>query len=349
MAAGPIKVNARFYAHRPTGMQRYAIEVSRRFPAGKSELIRPNKPLNGVAGHAWEQLYLPIATGKHLLWSPNNTGPIAVSRQVCTIHDLIPLEFPEWFSPRFVALYRWLMPKLAPRLQHIVAISEFTKQRVMELLKVDEKRISVVHNGVDSIFIPQTPEKIADLRKRMNLGEKPYALCVGSVEPRKNLKTLLEAWAILPDSIRKEYQLVLTGATGSSSVFRQAKLGQVPPDAIFTGYVAQEDLPVLYAGASVFIYPSLYEGFGLPPLEAMAVGTPVVTSNTSSLPEVVLDSASLVDPQSVESIAHGIEQTLTDETLRERHVSGGLKRARELGWDESSRKTWDILQREAAC
>jgi glycosyltransferase involved in cell wall biosynthesis len=343
----PITLNGRFYSHRPTGMQRYAIELVNRLGDGL-QVVRPGHPLRGGLGHVWEQVYLPLVTGKQLLWSPNNTGPLTVSRQVCTIHDLIPLDHPEWFNPRFVALYRWLMPRLTRRLQHIIAISEFTKQRIVEHFQIDPSKISVVPNGVDRAFHPSSPDQIAEVRNILQLGEKPYVLCVSSLEPRKNLKSLLEAWVRLPPSLQNQYQLVLTGAKGNAGVFGDAGLDNPPPNARFTGYVDQAHLPALYSGAALFAYPSLYEGFGLPPLEAMACGVPVLTSNTSSIPEVIGAAAVAVDPENVEAITEGLREMMANEGLRNRLTAQGLQRAAHLSWDDTARATWAILAREAA-
>jgi glycosyltransferase involved in cell wall biosynthesis len=342
-----ITLNGRFYSHRPTGMQRYAIELVSRF-GERLEVIRPHRPLRGGFGHVWEQVYLPLATRKRLLWSPNNTGPLSISRQVCTIHDLIPLDHPEWFNPRFVALYKWLMPRLVAQLQHVIAISEFTKLRLIEHFQIDPVKVSVVPNGVDSAFRPCPPERVKEVRKRIGLGEKPYVLCVSSLEPRKNLKRLLDAWARLPHALHNEYQLVLAGAKGNAAVFGDAGLEDPPPNAMFTGYVAQEDLPALYSGAVLFAYPSLYEGFGLPPLEAMACGVPVVTSGTSSIPEVTDGAAITVDPKNLESVTEGLRELMTNESLRSSLAERGLRRAAQLSWDTTARKTWAILEREAA-
>ena len=342
-----ITLNGRFYSHRPTGMQRYALELVSRI-GSHMDVVRPKHALRGGLGHLWEQLYLPLLTGRKLLWSPNNTGPISVSRQVCTIHDLIPLDHPEWFTPKFVALYRWLMPRLVGNLQHIVAISEFTKIRIIENFKVNPAKISVVPNGVDHAFQPSSPERVTRMRKELGLGEKPYVLCVSSVEPRKNLGALLKAWTALPSKVQKEFQLVLAGAKGSSAVFGDAGLGEPPSGAIFTGYVAQETLPALYSGASIFAYPSLYEGFGLPPLEAMACGVPVLTSNTSSIPEVVGDAGVLVHPEQIDSIVDGLLRLMTDESLRSELAVRGLERAKLLSWDRTAEQTWKILERAAA-
>lgn len=342
-----IALNGRFYSHRPTGMQRYGIELANRL-GDHLAVIRPNRPLRGGLGHVWEQCYLPLATGKHLLWSPNNTGPLSVSRQVCTIHDLIPLDHPEWFNPRFVALYKWLMPRLAKRLQHVIAISEFTKRRIIEHCQIDPLKISVVPNGVDAAFRPCSPDRIAEVRRRLDLGTKPYVLCVSSLEPRKNLKGLIAAWTRLPSFLKNEYRLVLAGAKGNTKVFGDAGLDGAPPDARFTGYVSQDDLPALYSGAALFAYPSLYEGFGLPPLEAMACGVPVLTSNSSSIPEVVGDAALSVDPMNVDAIAEGLRELMTNEDLRKRLAAEGFDRAAQLSWDNTARLTWAVLARESA-
>ena len=313
-----IALNARFLAHRPTGMQRYAIEVSNRLN-GELQVIRPHHNLRGSRGHLWEQLYLPAACRGRLLWSPNNTGPIAVTRQVCTIHDLIPIDHPEWFNPRFSAWYRWLMPKLASRVRHLIAISEFTKQRVIDLLGVDSGRITVVPNGVDSQFTPATPAQISELRDKLGLPPGRYLLSVGSLEPRKNVGRLLQAWERIAPELPKDVRLIVAGAQGASLVFAGMKFDRLPARVQFTGYIAQQDLPVLYSGALAFVYPSLYEGFGLPPLEAMACGTPVVTSDGSSLKEVVRKA------------------------LRKRLSAAGLARARELTWDSTANLTRQVL------
>lgn len=341
-----IALNARFFAHRPTGMQRYALELSRRFE-DRVEVVRPARALRGLVGHLWEQLYLPSAVGKKLLWSPNNTGPLAVSRQVCTIHDLIPLDHPEWFNSRFAAWYEWLLPRLAKKVRHIIAISQFTKRRIVERLGIPPEKITAVLNGVDARFSPRPPQEVEAVRRSLGISSPAYLLCVGSLEPRKNLQRLLQAWAMAQAWLPDEMELVVAGAKGSSLVFETASLGPVPPRVRFAGYVADEQLPSLYAGALALVYPSLYEGFGLPPLEAMACGTPVVTSNTSSLPEVVGDAAILVDPENVDSIADGIFRVLSSATLRYTMRQRGLERAREITWDRAARQTLQVLLEQA--
>ena len=338
----PIALNARFLAHRPTGMQRYALELYRRF-AGYLDPVRPAKALRGPAGHLWEQLYLPSAVRGRLLWSPNNTGPVATSRQVCTIHDLIALEHPEWFSPRFAGWYSWLLPRLARRVRHIIAISEYTKQRIVERLGVPEHHVTVIPNGVDGRFSQRGPEEIESVRRSLGLRSPAYLLCVGSLEPRKNLARLVEAWRRIQSLVPAEVELVVAGGTGDSRVFARASCEPAPPRTQFTGYVPDESLPALYSGALALVYPSLYEGFGLPPLEALACGTPVVTSDATSLKELFGGAAVLINPQQVDSIAEGIWRILCHHSLRDTLREQGLERSRQFTWERTAKETLQVL------
>jgi glycosyltransferase involved in cell wall biosynthesis len=336
-----IALNARFYAHRPTGMQRYAIELCRRFATHLAP-VRPAHDLRGAAGHLWEQVYLPSAVGGRLLWSPNNTGPLAIAHQVCTIHDLIPIDRPEWFTANFSRWYQWLMPRLARRVRHLIAISEYTRQRASALLGVPEEKITVIPNGVGARFSPRSTQEIEDMRKTLGL-PGPYLLCVGSLEPRKNIPRLLQAWGSVQGSVDRKVELVIGGACGNSRVFGQVNVQSIPPRTRMTGYIPDHFLPALYSGALALVYPSLYEGFGLPPLEAMACGTPVVTSNSTSLPEVVARCAILVDPENVDSIAGGIEQVLSSSSLRDTLRQAGIARAHEYSWERCAASTLRLL------
>jgi glycosyltransferase involved in cell wall biosynthesis len=337
-----IALNARFYSHVPTGMQRYGLEMVDRLRQ-RLDVLRPTRPLRGMEGHLWEQLYLPGVARGRLLWSPNNTGPLAVSRQVCTIHDIIPVEHPEWFSPRFSAWYQWLLPKLVHRVQHIIAVSEFTKSRLMERFRVPSSKITVVWNGVDSQFTPRPQSEIEQVRRELGIGTSRYLLTVGSLEPRKNLHRLMEAWRRASSQLPEDISLVIAGAKGASLVFSNASLGPVAPRVHFTGYVRQEQLPALYSGALATVYPSLYEGFGLPPLEGMACGTAAVTSNTTSLLEVAGNTAVLVNPTDPDSIAEGIRRVVCDVDLRERLRRTGLAHVQGRNWDRCAAETLNVL------
>jgi len=338
-----IALNARFYSHVPTGMQRYGIEMADRL-SDLLEVVRPATPLRGAKGHLWEQVYLAAASGNRLLWSPNNTGPLAVARQICTMHDIIPVEHPEWFSPRFAAWYRWLLPRLTNRVQHLIAVSQFTKDRLVERFGVKPERITVVWNGVDSQFRPRTPEEIAQVRAALGIRSPRYLLSLGSLEPRKNVRRLLTAWSRLKHELPEDLSLVVVGSKGASLVFQDAGIHEAPEGVHFTGYAKQEHLPALYSGALALVYPSLYEGFGLPPLEAMACGTPVITSNTTSLPEITGGAALLVDPRNEDEIAGAILRIVREESLHNSLRARSLAHAANLTWDASAAQTRKVLE-----
>ena len=343
----PIALNARFHGQPATGMQRYALELSRRFP-NYLDPLKPATAMRGVAGHLWEQIYLPAAVRGRLLWSPNNTGPLAVARQVCTIHDLIPLDHPEWFSRQFAHWYAWLLPRLAKQVRHIIAVSEFTKQRIVGLLGVPASGVTVIPNGVDARFTPREPGQIDITRRALGITSPYYLLTVGSVEPRKNLPRLLEAWRRVQSSVLPDVDLVVAGGPGNARVFGAVTFNNLPPRVHFTGYVADERLPDLYAGAAALLYPSLYEGFGLPPLEAMACGVPVMVSNGTSIREVVGDAAVFVDPLDEDSIADGILRVLSESGSESVLRKKGRERAQQFSWENTAQRTLEVLLRHYA-
>lgn len=339
-------VNTRILQSHTTGVQRYLLELLSRMP--EVERVSPVEKMAGVRGHVWEQFRLPVSCRGKLLWSPSNTGPLAVRNQVVTIHDVAPLDHPEWMNPRFAAWYRFLIPRLARRVKHIIVVSEFTRQRLITHSRIDPDKVTVVHCGVDARFQPQGQEAIVAARTALQLPTGRYVLSVGSLEPRKNLGRLLLAWERLLPELPPDVWLVLAGARGKNLVFADVpELKQLPERVFMSGYVPDEMLPALYAGAMAFVYPSTYEGFGLPPLEAMACGTPVLTGNRASLPEVVGDAGVMVDPFSVEDIADGLRQLLLDDALRLALVPKGLKQAAKFRWDITAQHTRAILHEAA--
>jgi glycosyltransferase involved in cell wall biosynthesis len=324
-------------------MQRYGIEMADRL-AHRLDVLRPSSSLRGATGHLWEQAFLPAASGNRLLWSPNNTGPLAVARQICTMHDIIPVEHPEWFNAHFAAWYRWLLPKLTQRVRHLIAVSEFTKQRLVECFGIRPEKITVVWNGVDEQFRRRSMDEIAAARQALGIQSPRYLLSLGSLEPRKNLHRLLAAWGKLRRELPEDVGLVVVGEKRTTKVFRDASIDVIPDGVHFTGYAAQEYLPALYSGALALVYPSLYEGFGLPPLEAMACGTPVITANTTSLPEITGGAALLIDPRDEDAIAAAILRLVADEPLRVSMGARSLAHASKLTWDQSAAQTWKVLE-----
>jgi glycosyltransferase involved in cell wall biosynthesis len=264
---------------------------------------------------------------------------------VLTVHDLIFHHLPGHHK----ALNRWYlnltMPLFCRRATHLIAVSETTCQDLIAAYKLPPEKITVIREAADPRFCPQPPEAIAAVRARHGLPEQ-FLLYVGTIEPRKNLVRLLHVWEAL-------YQrgdvppLVIVGRRGwlSDDFFAALEQSPVRVGVLLTGYVSDEDLPALYSAATAFVFPSLYEGFGLPPLEAMACGTPVLCSATSSLPEVVGDAALLFDPEEPEAIAEALRRVAKDAALRERLRSEGLRRAAEFSWDRAARETVAVYRR----
>ncbi len=340
-----IFVNARCLSRRTTGVERYAREVIRRLD-GEAQLLAPEPGLQGFWGHWWEQISLPKAVPEAaLLWSPANSGPIRVPRQVVTLHDLSVLDHPEWFTPAFSGWYGLLLPQLARRARRIITDSVFSRERILDRLGVSEELVAVIPCGVDrEQFRPRSAEETAAVRAKYGL-QAPYLLFVGTQAPRKNLDSLLKAWARLQVPPERA-ELILTGA--QSGPFRRPGSEPLPAGVRSIGYVAEDNLAQLYSGAHALVIPSRYEGFGLPALEAMASGTPVVASHNTSFPEVLGDAAVMVDPASIDSIAEGISRILEDDAHRARLRARGLDRARQYSWESTAEQIRRVLREAAA-
>ena len=338
-----VAINTRALRAHMTGVQRYTTELLARWN-GNTDPIAPKKALHGLAGHAWEQFVLPVQLKGRLLFSPSNTGPLRATNQVVTIHDTSVFDCPEAFSPSFAVWYRFLLPRLAQRSRLVITDSEFIKQRILVHTKVSPDKVKVIPCGVDSRFCPEAIVRLEEAAACLRLPSRHFILAVGSLEPRKNLVRLFQAWSRIQDRIPENVWLVVAGASGNSRIFSGGQLDALPSRVLLAGHVEEHLLPGLCAGAIAMVYPSLYEGFGLPPLEAMASGTPVLAGNRSSLPEVVGDAGLLVNPLDVEEIGEGICRLVEDATLREQLRQKGLHRAKQFSWDETARRTWDALQ-----
>jgi glycosyltransferase involved in cell wall biosynthesis len=309
--------------------------------AARVQVENPPPNAGRLSAQAWEQLILPhkVFPGD-LLWSPANTGPLAVRRQVVTLHDLAALEHPEWFAPAFAAWYRSLIPRLARRAAGILTVSRFSKERIAAVLDVPPERITVVHPGVGALFRPAGQERVAFVRQKYGLGER-YFLWVGTLEPRKNWGALAAAWRIFNQKHRG-ISLVLCGATGGSP-FRRSTPLDLPPAVIALGFTADEDLPALYSGALALAMPSLYEGFGLPALEAAACGTPALVSITAGVCEALGDDGLAVKPSDVDAIAAALERLATDEDGRRAIGCRAMQRAKVFTWERSAEAAYQAL------
>ena len=335
-----ISINGRFTTQQVTGVQRYASEIYNRTNEGM-RLVKPAKINNSWRGHIWEQFILPnLLESGELLWSPGNTGPLFVRNQVVTIHDISPIEHPEWFTPSFAIWYRYLLPRLATSVYLVFTVSQFTRQRLINEFNLSEEKVLVIPNGVNPDFCPRKQDDITNMREKYSI-EGSYILSLGSLEPRKNLNRLFQAWKkITRDS--QDIELVVVGEMVSS--FRDPDFDNSITRIRFLGRIDDQDLPGLYSGALCFIYPSIYEGFGLPVLEAMACGTPVITSNTTSLPEVAGDACLLINPYDTDEISETIQKVLQDANLHEDLRTRGLLRAKQFSWEKTAAQVWNTLE-----
>jgi glycosyltransferase involved in cell wall biosynthesis len=334
-------VNGRSLRRRLTGVERYTGEVLHQLK-DRVQVIRPPQALAGPVGHAWEQLCLPLSVGPDaILWSPANTGPLAVSRQVITIHDLSPLDHPEWFHPVFARLYGTLLPRLVAQSLAVIVPSRFTRERLQAYPWARQAAIFVVPAGVDrAFFYPRSLHEVQAIRERYGFpGE--YLLAVGSLQPRKNLSALLAAWEPLTAS-RPQLSLAIVGAAAPH--FRSALRAPAPPGVRFMGYVPDRDLPALYSGALALVSPSLYEGFGLPLLEAMACGAPLAVSDCGALPELAAGCGLLFDPHRPQAIADCLARLVEDPHLRRDLARCGLARAGGFDWSRTARSIWEVLE-----
>lgn len=315
------------------GIGRFAREVIARIPH-----LSP-LPASLPLLHPFEALWLStllLRMRPRVYFSPGFNPPLwSPVPVVFTIHDLIHLRFPEETNALKRAYYRFVVRPAAVRAYRVLTVSEFSRREILEWARLPEEKVVVVGNGVGPEFSPQG--------KRHEPGY-PYVFYVGNTKPHKNFHRLLEAFA--RSELLGEVRLVCTGTPSQRVLGLIQELG-LEQHVVFAGTIPDEELPAYYRGALALVFPSLYEGFGLPALEAMACGTPVVTSSVTSLPEVVGDAAVLVDPYDVESIAWGVRRVVEDSSLRKELRRKGLKRAKQFSWDKTAELTWQVLQEAA--
>jgi glycosyltransferase involved in cell wall biosynthesis len=339
-----VAINGRFRRQELTGVQRVAGALAGRLRTPHREVVPPGGA-TGLTGHLWEQAMLPLAVRDDLLWSPANVGPIAVRRQVLTIHDTAVLDHPEWFKPNFVRAYRAIWSALVEKAAKLVTVSEFTRQRLNVHFRLPPASVEVVPNAAASGFAPASPERIAAVRQALGLGEAPYFVTLSTREPRKNLQLALSAWQRARGRLPAGATLALIGAEGSSDIFADSRLAMQTEGVRLLGRVGEAELPAVISGAHALIYPSLYEGFGLPVLEAMACGAPAVTTRLTSLREVGGEAARYVDPEDPEDLARTLIDIAGSEQLRAELSGKGLERASHYSWDKSAAQMDELFER----
>jgi glycosyltransferase involved in cell wall biosynthesis len=270
---------------------------------------------------------------------------------VVTIHDCIHLMFPQYLPNRMASTYaRMAMWSAARRSDCILTVSDASKRDILHLFNIPPEKIVVVYNAIDAHFsVTPPPDAVARVRERYQLDHR-FLLYVGNIKPHKNLVRLIEAFSELRTGDLEDLKLLIIGDEISKlpALRLAVHRHKLHKHVRFLGYVPDDQLAVLYRLAAVFVFPSLYEGFGLPPLEAMASGTPVVVSNVSSLPEVVGDAAVLVDPHDIDSIVDGLRCVLTNPARAEDMRRKGLERSREFSWERSVARTLEVYKRIGA-
>lgn len=362
--------------HQAAGIGRYSRELVRAlaassleidapqfrlFVADASKAVQPALPGANCAwcptrlterwlSRLWYRLHLPLPI-------ENWTGPLDLfhatdfflppvrpgTRTIVTIHDLSFVRLPETVMPGMTNHLNQWVPHSVKRADHVIAVSEATRQDLIELYQTPPEKISVLYHGVTADFEPVIePDSLSAVRQKYNLGQQPFILSVGTIQPRKNYQKLIQAFATLDPALA----LVIVGSRGwnYAEVFAEVTRQNVEERVHFLGFVADADLPALYSAASLFVYPSLYEGFGLPVLEAMACGTPVVASSQSALLEVVGEAGLLVDPGDVEAMAAAMTRVLTNTTLGLHLAQAGQVRAACFTWPGMATKLLSLYQ-----
>lgn len=267
-------------------------------------------------------------------------------KKVITVHDISSLIYPT-FNIRGYIAWKLFGKQTLKKVDKIIAVSENSKRDISRYLKIPEDKIRVIYNGKDERFEPLNRREIDGFREKYNLNF-PFILYVGVLQPRKNIPTLIKAYYKLK-KFGIKHKLVISGKKGwrYEEIFKTAGKLNLQNDVIFTGYILLEELPKLYNAADLFVFPSLYEGFGLPPLEAMACGTPVITSNRGALPEVVGDAGIMVDHYDVDGLAKAMLKVLSDDGLRQDMSGKGLERAKMFSWEKCAKETLEVYEEVA--
>jgi glycosyltransferase involved in cell wall biosynthesis len=354
-----VYINGRFLTQRVTGVQRFAIEVikaldnlllkgkidSEKFsfvilapPKTKSSILLKKIKICNIGcftNHLWEQFDLPIYSKNKLLINLCNSGPLIKKFQIITIHDVSVFEFKKAYSLFFRLWYVFLFKWLVRFSTQIVTVSNYSKSEIVRHLKIDPVKIKVIYEGAEHILNLSPELNILD---KYELKKRAYFLTIGSINPNKNLSAVISAIDLMKSD---KISLVIAGGI-NLKIFKKTEIN-LSARVIYLGYVNDNEIRALYQNSLCFIYPSFYEGFGLPPLEAMACGCPVIVSNTSSLPEICGDSAIYCDPYDRQDLADKMNLMINDNKIREDLIRKGLTRISKFTWESTAVKISSLI------
>ena len=335
-----IVINAKFLSQKLTGVHRYSIELCKHLPThlGVHEivLVGPKDAVmveelshlrfekwGKLRGNLWEQLELPFflkKNGNPLLVNFSGISPVSYSHKILYIHDLAYLHHPEWFSKNFSRAYNLLLPRNARKAKKVFTVSQYSKKDIVKNYKLSPEKVEVVYASASERF------------QNLNLEKEDFVLMVSSLDPRKNMKRAIEAFL----NVKTDYKLVIIGDKMKSFSNPHLEKFKKEERIIFTGYLSDVELINYYNRAKIFLYPSLFEGFGIPPMEAQKCGCPAIVSEVSCLPEVYGDSVLYCNPFETESIQSSIEKLISDENLRKSLVKKGFENADRFSWEKSA-------------
>jgi len=336
-----ILIDGRVLAHNQTsGVQRHAQEITKALCLADPEItVAAPRFENRYYQQFWEHTLLPFYARKYdLLFCPSNIAPIWLpekTKLVITLHDLAFLDFPKQYSSFFQKYYAFLVPKILKRAQHIVTISNFSKERIIQEYPWTQKKISIIYHGISPYFTPSEKKK------------SDYTLYVGSMNEIKNFQGVLKIF-LMPEFKIIPLKMILPGAstfTQGSEISTLLKKVQSAENIEIISSVSQRELKTYYQNAKLFIFPSFHESFGFPPLEAMACGTPVIISKVTALPEICGDAALYVDPNSNEDIAEKIHLLLSDLTLQKQYRAKGLAHVKTYTWEDTANAHLKIFKK----
>lgn len=347
-------VNGRYLTQKATGVHRYAFEICNKlhemgvdFHVAIPKEINPDYKFSfktvvcgSLSTHLWEQISLPRylkKIGKPLLISFTGGGILNYDNQIMTIHDVSHERYPEWFAKNYYRYYHYLMPRTGRKSHAILTVSEFSKNEIVDTLKLDPNKIHIVHSNVPFHTKP-TREEVLDYKSDT---DEKYIIAVSNMDPRKNFIRLAEAFSQIEDKSIKLYIIGMRTKAFNTPDLQKLKGENI----VLPGYIDDNTLQKMYQDALLSVYPSLYEGFGLPPLESMTYGCPAIASNIPALREISGDAALYVDPYDVNDITQKINLLAKDEKLRKEMQLKGLEQIQKYSWEKSAKQVYELAQK----